>query len=258
MKKLASMFTLFLFLAACAPQPVENSAAPGMGIGMGGNGMMARHHAQIPENYAGLTNPITADETSLERGKILYATNCASCHGDGGMGDGPAGAALDPAPAPVAHSSQMMADDYLFWRISEGGTEFGTTMPGWKALDEQSRWDMINYMRALGAGTVNPSQGMGGAAYDPEFQAARQTEMLADAVEQGVVTQEEADTFKLVHDALEKYQIEHSEIRNSSSNATERETAVLATLVEANAITQVQADAFREIHDKLGTAGLMP
>ncbi len=79
------------------------------------------------------------------------------------MGDGPAASALDPAPAPVAHSSQMLADDYLFWRISEGGTPFGTTMPAWKMLDEQARWDMINYMRALGAGTVEPASSMGGA-----------------------------------------------------------------------------------------------
>ena len=258
MKRLASLLALLLFLAACAPQPADNPAAPDMGVGMKGNGMMARHHAQIPQDYAGLTNPIAADETSLERGKTLYATNCASCHGDGGMGDGPAGAALEPAPAPVAHTSQMMADDYLFWRISEGGAEFGTTMLGWKALDEQSRWDMINYMRALGAGTVTPGQAMGGASYAPETQAARQAEMLAKAVEQSAISQAEADTFKLVHDALEKYQIEHPEIRNSGASATERETAVLAALVEANAITQVQADAFRDIHDKLGTAGLMP
>jgi mono/diheme cytochrome c family protein len=229
-----------------------------MGMGMGGNGMMARHHAQIPETYAGLTNPVAADEASLERGKTLYTTNCASCHGDGGMGDGPAGAALDPAPAPVAHSSQMMADDYLFWRISEGGAEFGTTMPGWKALPEQDRWDMINYMRALGAGTVSPGQGMGGAAYSPEIQAARQAEMLAEAVKQSVITQAEADTFALVHDAMEKYQIDHPEIRNSGTNATERETKVLDALVEAGSITQAQADGFRTIHDRLGASGLMP
>lgn len=258
MKKFVPLLLLLALLAACAPTPAENPAVPGMGMGMGGNGMMARHHATIPEAYAGLKNPVLADEASLKRGQTLYTTQCASCHGDGGMGDGPAGAALNPAPAPVAHTSQMMADDYLFWRISEGGAEFGTTMPGWKVLPEQDRWDMINYIRALGAGTVSPGQGMGGAAYDPELQATRQAEMLAKAVKQGVISQVEADTFALVHDALKQYQIDHPEIRNSGGNATERETAVLAALVESKAITQVQADAFREIHDKLGAAGLMP
>jgi mono/diheme cytochrome c family protein len=253
MKKIVSLLFLLALLTACAPQSAETPFAPGMG----GNGMMARHHATIPETYAGLKNPVPADEASLERGQALYMAQCASCHGDGGMGDGPAGAALDPAPAPVAHTSQMMADDYLFWRISEGGAEFSTTMPGWKTLPEQDRWDMINYVRALGAGTVSPGQGMGGAAYDPALQAAHQADMLAQAVEQGVISQEEADTFKLAHDALEQYQIDHPEIRNSGSNATERETAVLAALVDAQVITQAQADAFREIHDRLGAAGLM-
>jgi mono/diheme cytochrome c family protein len=180
MKKLLWIALLTLFLAACGTQ--GNGTSPGMG--MGDDGMMARHHAEIPVEYAGLTNPIPADEASLERGARLYATNCASCHGETGLGDGPAAPALDPAPAPVAHSSQMMADDYLFWRISEGGTPFNTSMPPWKSLDEQARWDMISYMRTLG----------GGAAQSSTLQA----EMLAQAVEQGVVTQAEADIFSTV------------------------------------------------------------
>jgi mono/diheme cytochrome c family protein len=254
MKKILLLATLTLILTACGGGNEETSPQ----MGMGRDGMMTRHHAEIPAEYAGLKNPVPADVESLERGAALYATNCASCHGDGGMGDGPAGAALDPAPAPVAHTSQMMADDYLFWRVSEGGVPFATTMPAWKVLDEQARWDMVNYMRALGSGTVNPAVGMGGEAYDPEVQAAHQAEMLAQAVEQGVITQEEADIFKLVHDTVESYRTEHPEILNDGSNATEREAAILAALVKENIITQTQADAFTGIHDRLGTSGLMP
>lgn len=254
MKKILLPAILILLLTACGAPGNE----PGPGMGPGGSGMMTRHHAEIPAEYAGLTNPIPADEASLERGAALYATNCASCHGDGGMGDGPVGSALDPAPAPVAHSSQMMADDYLFWRISEGGTPFNTSMPPWKVLDEQARWDMVNYMRALGAGTVKPVSGMGGAAYDPQAQAAQQAEILAQAVEQGIVTLDEADTFKLVHDAVEQYRSAHPEIMNSGGNATERESAILAALVDGNIITRAQADAFAGIHDRLGASGLMP
>jgi mono/diheme cytochrome c family protein len=252
MKKTLLLVFITLFLTACGAQ--DNQPGPGMG----NDGMMARHHAEIPAEYAGLKNPIPADDESLERGAALYATNCASCHGDGGMGDGPAGSALIPAPAPVAHTSQMMADDYLFWRVSEGGTPFATSMPAWKFLDEQARWDMVNYMRALGEGTVNPAVGMGGEAYDPEVQAARQAEMLAQAVKQGVVTQDEADLFILVHDRVEQYRTEHPEIMNSGKNATEREAAILSALVDGEIITQTQAHAFQDIHDRLGTSGLMP
>lgn len=255
MKRTLLIITLTFFLAACGGAQA-NDAQPRMG--MNNDGMMTRHHAEVPAEYAGLTNPIPADAASLERGAALYATNCASCHGDGGMGDGPAGSALDPAPAAVAHTSQMMADDYLFWRLSEGGTPFGTSMPAWKVFDEQARWDMVNYMRALGSGTVNPAVGMGGEAYDPEVQAAQQVEMLAQAVKQGVVTQEEADLFKLVHDTVENYRSKHPEIMNSGGNAAERETAILSALVDENIISRTQADAFTDIHDRLGASGLMP
>ena len=252
MKKLLLIVLSMILLTACGSQADEFRP------GMGNDNMMNRHHAQIPAEYAGLKNPIPSDDASLARGAELYATNCASCHGDGGMGDGPAGVALNPVPAPVAHTSQMMADDYLFWRISEGGTEFATSMPPWKFLDEQSRWDVVNYIRALGAGTVQPGAGMGGVPFNPTAQAKQQAEILAEAVKQDVVTQAEADLFITVHDAMEAYRIAHPELVNSGDNATEREAAILSALVAENFVTQEQADAFPDIHDRLGNAGLMP
>jgi len=106
--------------------PGQGMGHGGQGMGMGGPpaGMRERHQAPIPAEYQGKTNPIPADEASLARGEEIYAQQCATCHGDGGMGDGPAGQGLDPAPAPVAHASQMLSDSYLFWRINEGGIEF--------------------------------------------------------------------------------------------------------------------------------------
>lgn len=254
MKKLLLIVLSILLLTACASQTEETFPR----MGMGNDNMMSRHHAQIPAEYAGVKNAVQSDDTSLSRGAELYTTNCASCHGDGGMGDGPVGVALDPAPSPIAHTSQMMADDYLYWRISEGGVPFATSMPSWKVLDETSRWDLINYIRALGAGTVQPGMGMGGAQYDPAAQAAQQAEVLAEAVKQGVVTQAEADLFATVHDAMEQYRIEHPELVNSGDNATEREAAILSALVADGVVTPEQADGFPEIHDRLGNAGLMP
>lgn len=37
-------------------------------------------------------------DSAIARGKELYRTACASCHGDNGQGDGPAGIALNPKP----------------------------------------------------------------------------------------------------------------------------------------------------------------
>lgn len=222
------------------------------------SGMMARHNAPVPDEYAGLNNPVTADEASLERGEELYTTYCATCHGDGGMGDGPGGAALDPAPAPIAHTSQMLGDDYLFWRISEGGTiaPFNSTMPAWSAvLDEEQRWHVINYVQALGNGSVTPGQGMGGAAFDPEVEATQQAETLETAVEQEIISQEEADTFAQVHTALQDMMAQNE--NGMSGNMDTVQAAMLARLVEAGTISQEQADIFNDVHNRLLEAGLM-
>ncbi len=144
MRKAVLVAVLTMWLTACGAP--ANEGGPGAADG----GVESRHSAPIPSPYAGKANPVPADQASLDRGKALYTTNCVSCHGDTGMGDGPASPALNPPPAPIAQSSRTMKDDYLFWRISEGGVPFNTSMPPWKSLDEQSRWDLINYIRSLG------------------------------------------------------------------------------------------------------------
>ena len=258
-----------LLLAACssaeadnvepaAAQPVANNERSKGFMGMGG-GMMARHHTTIPAEYAGLTNPIPADDASIERGAEIYTAQCASCHGDGGMGDGPAAAGLDPEPAAIAHTSQMLGDDYLYWRISEGGAmePFNSTMIAWKnALDEDIRWDVINYVQALGSGQVMPRQGMGGAAYDPDAEAERQAEMLAEAVAQGVITEEEAVTFEGAHEMVDGKMMQNRDAGMSGS-MDDMMADVLADLVASGELTQAQADTFSSVHDRLAEAGLM-
>ena len=263
MKKM-TFFTLLvgavLLLAACGMPGMGMRRGGGMGRMMGGDmdGMMARHHADIPDEYAGLTNPIAADDASLERGAKIYAAQCVSCHGDGGMGDGPAAAALDPAPAPIAHTGRMLGDDYLFWRISEGGQmePFNSSMIAWKdILDEESRWDVINYIQALGSGTIMPMTNMGGAAFDPEMEAEMIVEMLDNAVEQGVITEEESATFSEVHEFVEEEMMQN---RAAGMGGMEgRMNELLTDLAASGELTQEQVDTFTAVHDRLEEAGLM-
>lgn len=211
--------------------------------GRAGNeaGMSSRHHAQVPGEYANLKS-LQMTDAVLMQGQELYDRLCASCHGDTGMGDGPAAASLDPAPAPVAHTSTMLGDGYLYWRIAEGGAEFKSTMPGWKnSLTESEIWALIGYMRVLGSG-----EGVQFAFHD---------EMLMQAVEQGVVTQAEADSFLLVHDTMDEYRAAHAD--ELPQDMDEAQDEMLAALVEAGTITQTQADDFTRIHQLLIDAGLM-
>ena len=105
----------------------------------------------VPSEYRGLQSPLSPNSTDIAAGGTLYADNCARCHGNSGNGDGEAGRDLSPSPALLAHMVRMpmAVDEYLFWAISEGGTEFGTDMPAFKnTLSKEDIWGVIAYMRA--------------------------------------------------------------------------------------------------------------
>ena len=78
--------------------------------------------------------------------KKTAETNCQSCHGPSGKGDGPAAAALTPKPADWTSARvQKETDGELFWKISNGRGP----MPPWKHLPEKDRWELVNYLRTL-------------------------------------------------------------------------------------------------------------
>lgn len=111
-------------------------------------------HVEIPEEYAGLTNPYAGESQAISLGEDIYQVNCASCHGPEGEGDGPAASALDPKPANLADATMMqaMSDGYLFWRVTEGGgmEPFNSQMPAWgDVLTEKDHWQVISYLRTL-------------------------------------------------------------------------------------------------------------
>jgi len=86
----------------------------------------AHVHVPAPLPYADMHMPPGAwtDATLIARGKEIYATKCAVCHGDAGDGKGPAGAALPLKPPDLRdrHAIDEMRDNYWFWRGSEGGS----------------------------------------------------------------------------------------------------------------------------------------
>lgn len=89
---------------------------------------------------------------SIANGMHQFADNCVSCHGTGGLGDGPAAKALAKAPADLSkpHTALHTAGD-MFWWMTRGIPESG--MPGFAGrFDEQTRWDVINFLRAFSEG----------------------------------------------------------------------------------------------------------
>lgn len=107
----------------------------------------------VPLRHLGRTNPYEAADAS---GAELYAEHCASCHGSEGRGDGPSSEVGWPPPTDLTQSiGSALDDDYLFFRINEGGAffPFNSLMPSFAAqLDEDEIWRVVAHARSLAHG----------------------------------------------------------------------------------------------------------
>ena len=104
--------------------------------------------AVIPEEFP--VNPVTADDVSLQRGKILYGIHCALCHGDAGRGDGPLAKHFTRTPENlIGAEASAEFDGSVYLTMLEG---FGEMPSLAENLTVRERWDVINYIRTLPAG----------------------------------------------------------------------------------------------------------
>ncbi len=129
-----SIFALIFVLSACSAGPSSPGlTAPGV-------------LPTVPSDYAGKSNPFGSD--AAVTGAVIFKTNCVTCHGDNGLGDGPASQALEPRPANLVALGQKVGDDYLYWRINTGVA--GTAMPAWKGvLGDEQIWGLVAFIRTL-------------------------------------------------------------------------------------------------------------
>ncbi len=97
----------------------------------------------------GLVNPRPMTLASVENGRGQYERYCQTCHGAGGMGDGPVsatGSIRGPLqgvlPLVVANAR---SDGHVYTTIRYGRRR----MPGYMRIPADDRWDIVNYVRFL-------------------------------------------------------------------------------------------------------------
>ena len=99
-------------------------------------------------------NPTPDTPATVAAGRALFQTNCAVCHGQQGLGDGPAAFTLVPRPYNLqVHVPQHATGEIFYW-ITEG--DVSTPMPAWKdKLSDTERWEIIRFLQALAAGKAH-------------------------------------------------------------------------------------------------------
>jgi putative copper resistance protein D len=146
---------------AAVALPTARRALSAAALGLGGAGLALLVPTLAVDAYPTTYRrpAVTYHASSIVDGARLYGEHCAPCHGATGAGDGPAGQGLPRRPADLnaPHTAQHTAGD-LFWWLSHGIPRGG--MPGFgERLTEDQRWDLVNFVRALGARAAAGSLG---------------------------------------------------------------------------------------------------
>jgi mono/diheme cytochrome c family protein len=110
-----------------------------------------------PEDVA-RKNPVKRTQVSVDRGKKLYLTQCALCHGAKGDGKGELveEMKINPPDLTKPDPPTKRTDGEWFAIISQGGG----AMPGQGArMKDREKWDLVNFLRSFGGKSVEKSSG---------------------------------------------------------------------------------------------------
>jgi mono/diheme cytochrome c family protein len=99
-----------------------------------------------------------ASKDAVAKGKELYKTNCASCHGDNGTGDGAAAAMLNPKPRNFTVLNRWKNGSKVsqMYKTLDAGIS-GSAMASFNFLSPADRFMIIHYIRTLASIQTNDS-----------------------------------------------------------------------------------------------------
>jgi mono/diheme cytochrome c family protein len=108
-------------------------------VSMAADGSWLKH---VPEADRKRVNPVDGQPDAVAAGGRVFEDHCAKCHGDDALGRG-------KRPSLRSGRVQHATDGEIFWLLRNGNLPKG--MPTWAALPEPMRWQIIAYVKSLGA-----------------------------------------------------------------------------------------------------------
>ena len=132
---------------------------------------------------------LSVGEATLTQGEALYQANCAACHGDTGLGDGPDAERLSVSPTKFTDQEVMAVKSSaeLAEVIIAGAAP---DMPAFAQLSKEEVWALTDYLRFLSfaipgkPAAAAPSSTAEAGAIPP----AGATEVAAIQIEKGVIS----------------------------------------------------------------------
>ncbi len=114
----------------------------------------------VPPTPAPTLGPLyPAQPGDVANGAVIFAQNCAPCHGNAGLGDGPQSSQL---PVPVtalglADVARNASPAQWYTVVTQGNLD--RYMPPFTSLTDQQRWDVVSYTLSLHTTAEQVAQG---------------------------------------------------------------------------------------------------
>ena len=96
---------------------------------------------RVPDADRVRTNPYAGQKDAIAAGGRVFEDHCAKCHGADAEGRG-------KKPSLRSSRVQGATDGEIFWLLKNGN--LGKGMPTWSKLPEDTRWQVIAYVKNLG------------------------------------------------------------------------------------------------------------
>jgi mono/diheme cytochrome c family protein len=147
-KHLAGLLVFVLALGTLWAQEQKEEKAPSGTAASTSGAPQPVHVSKVTEEDKARKNPVKFTTLSVERGKKIFKTQCAMCHGDNGDGKGDMveEMKINPPDFTKPETLKDRTDGELFAILGVGSE----VMPSQgKRMTDQHKWNIVNFIRSL-------------------------------------------------------------------------------------------------------------